>query len=178
QSNRHNVLGQMLLTNQRLDKLKAACNDFVHQGLLPPSHAPPPKPMLMPDKDEDGGLIDEHVTGTVTLARMCCTSIILSLMGLAQHINQPDLVELTCRFLHDQLYPDGPPANKMELEECSEIHTKISVFGSAIATFYAPSDECGLQGMQHERIWSTHLWRNQGPCRDCALVIEDDTKPG
>ena len=59
----------MLLTNQRLDKLKAARNDFVHRGLLLPSHAPPPVPVLMPDEDEDGGPIDEHVTGTVTLAR-------------------------------------------------------------------------------------------------------------
>jgi hypothetical protein len=87
-------------------------------------------------------------------------------------------VELTRRFLHDQLYPDGPPANEMELEECPEIHTKISVFGSATATFYAPSDECGLRGMRRERIRSTHSWRNQGPRRDCALVVEDDTKPG
>lgn len=79
-SNRHNALGQMLLTNQRLDKLKAARNNFVHRGLLPPSHAPPPKPVLMPDEDGDGGPIDEHVTGTVTLARTRRTSIILSFM--------------------------------------------------------------------------------------------------
>jgi len=78
-SNRHNALGQMLVTNQRLDKLKAARNDFVHRGLLPPSHAPVPKPMLMPDEDEDGGPIDEHVTGTVTLARTRRTSNILSM---------------------------------------------------------------------------------------------------
>ena len=73
-SNRHNALGQMLLTNQRLDKLKAARNDFVHRGLLPPSHAPPPIPVLMPEEDEDGGPVDEHVTGTVTLARTRRTS--------------------------------------------------------------------------------------------------------
>jgi hypothetical protein len=79
--NRHNALGQMLLTNQRLDKLKAARNDFVHRGLLPPSHAPPPNPVLMPEEDEDGGPIDEHVTGTVTLARTRRMSKVLSLVG-------------------------------------------------------------------------------------------------
>lgn len=68
-SNRHNALGQMLLTNQRLDKLQAARNDFVHRGLLPPLHPFPPKPVLIPEDDEDGGPIDEHVTGTVILAR-------------------------------------------------------------------------------------------------------------
>ena len=36
--NQHDALGQMLLTNQCLDKLNATCNDFVHRGLLPPSH--------------------------------------------------------------------------------------------------------------------------------------------
>ena len=56
----------------------------------------------------------------------------------------PDLVEHTHRFLHDQLYPNGPTANETPLEECPEIHAKISVFSSATATFYAPSDESGL----------------------------------
>jgi hypothetical protein len=81
QSNQHNALGQMLLTNQRLDKLKAAHIDFVHWGLLSSSHAPPPKLMLMPDEEEDGGPIDKHATDTVTLARTCHRSIIMWLMG-------------------------------------------------------------------------------------------------
>src|SRR6267154_4020665 len=80
-SNRHNALGQMLLTNQCVDKLTAAHNNFVHRGLLPPSHAPHPKPVLMPEEDKDGGPIDEHVTGTVTLARTRRTPKVLSLMG-------------------------------------------------------------------------------------------------
>jgi hypothetical protein len=101
-----------------------------------------------------------------------------TLAELAQHTNHHDLVELTRRFLHDQLHPDGPPANEMELDECPDIHTKISAFGSATATFYAPSDESGIRGMRRERIRSTHSWRGQGPRRDCALVVEDDTKPG
>ena len=87
-------------------------------------------------------------------------------------------MELTCRFLHDQLYPDGLPANEITLEECPEICMKISVFGSATATFYAPSDESGIRGMRRERIRSTHSWRNSGPRCDCALVVEDESKPG
>jgi hypothetical protein len=95
-SNHHNALGQMLLTIQRLDKLKAARNDFVHRGLLPPSHAPPPKPVLMPEEDEDGGPIDEHVTGTVTLARRRRMYKILSLVGYTdfQHQNARFLATL------------------------------------------------------------------------------------
>ena len=32
--------------------------------------------------------------------------------------------------------------------------------------------------MKRERIRSTHQWRNQGPRRDCALVVEDENQPG
>jgi len=94
-SNRHDALGQMLLTNQRLDKLKAARNDFVHRGLLPPSHAPPPKPVLMPDEDEDGGPIDEHVTGTVTLARTRRTFKLLSLVICIDFAHQNERLLVT-----------------------------------------------------------------------------------
>ena len=89
-SNHHNALGQMLLTNQRLDKLNAARNDFVHRGLLLPSRAPPPRPVLIPEEDEDGGPIDEHVMGTVTLARTRRTSKVLSdsLMGITHFGHQ------------------------------------------------------------------------------------------
>ena len=40
-SNRYDALGQMLLTNQRLDKLAAMCSDFVERRMLPAGHAPP-----------------------------------------------------------------------------------------------------------------------------------------
>src|SRR5258708_14625696 len=63
---------------------------------------------------------------------------------MPMHINRPDLVELMQCFLHDQLYTDGISANEIPLEECSEIHTKILVFSSATATFYALSGKCGL----------------------------------
>ena len=64
------------------------------------------------------------------------------------------------------------------LEECPEIHTKISVFSSATTTFYAPSNESGLWGMRHKWIQLTHSWRNHGLWHDCALVVKDETKPG
>ncbi|EDR00932.1 uncharacterized protein LACBIDRAFT_333636 [Laccaria bicolor S238N-H82] len=69
-SNRYEGLGQMLLTNQRLDKLLRARTDFVERRMLPPSHLPPPKPIIpLGDDDEDTGIIDEYVTGNVALAR-------------------------------------------------------------------------------------------------------------
>ncbi len=41
-SNRYEALGQMLLINQRLDKLAAARVDYVRRGMLAASHDAPP----------------------------------------------------------------------------------------------------------------------------------------
>lgn len=66
-SSRYEALSQMLLTNQRLDKLTAARADFVERGMVPPTFVP------VPDKeidDEEGGPVDEaRVEGNVVLAR-------------------------------------------------------------------------------------------------------------
>lgn len=76
-SSRYKALGQMLLTNQRLDKLAAMRADFVERDMLPGSHianSTPqgPKHRRMPtddDDDDDEGPVDEDILGHVTLAR-------------------------------------------------------------------------------------------------------------
>lgn len=95
------------------------------------------------------------------------------------HIHQEDLVDLAQRFLYDQMNPLGPLTSQdVTAEECPVITSKISVFHSAVATFFAPSDESGVRGMKHEHIRCTPRWRTQGERRDCALVVEDEEKPG
>ena len=101
------------------------------------------------------------------------------LEALAVHINRPQLPALTRRFLFDQLNKNGEiTSDDVDIEDCPAIDGKISVFHSAIASFFAPSDECGLRGMRRERIRSCPLWRGKAPRRDCALVVEDEDKPG
>ena len=101
------------------------------------------------------------------------------LEALAVHINHPRLPALTRRFLFDQLNKNGDlTSDDVDIEDCPVIEGKISVFHSAIASFFAPSDECGLRGMRRERIRSCSLWRGKAPRRDCALVVEDEDKPG
>ena len=80
--------------------------------------------------------------------------------------------------MHDQLHPEGPYSTEIALDDCPVISSNVYVFSSASATFFAPSDESGIRGMKRERIRSTHQWRNQGPRRDCALVVEDENQPG
>ena len=60
----------MLTTIQWLDKLAAAHIDFWSRGMLPPSFAPPPKPIKPPEDEDKSGPTDiGHVTGNITLAR-------------------------------------------------------------------------------------------------------------
>ena len=73
-SNRFEALQQMLVTNQRLDKLAAARIDFISRGMLPSSYGPPPGAIEpAPNHDEredDAEPTDEpYVTGNVVLAR-------------------------------------------------------------------------------------------------------------
>jgi hypothetical protein len=102
-----------------------------------------------------------------------------SLEVLAEHINHPQLPALARRFLFDQLNNNSEvTSNDVDLEDCPMIEGNISVFHSAIASFFAPSDECGRYGMRQERIRSCPLWRGRAARRDCAFVVEDEDKPG
>src|SRR6202453_824610 len=86
-SNRFEALGQMLLTNQRLDKLAAMRSDFAERRMVPAGHIPPrdlmphvPKQSGLNEDDSDGedeGPVDSDVVmGHVALAQMrgesCC----------------------------------------------------------------------------------------------------------
>ena len=77
-SSRYEALGQMLTTNQRLDKLAAARTDFVERGMLPPSYMPPASVSKPPDEDDEGGPVNDSVVGNVVLARTRGKCIILT----------------------------------------------------------------------------------------------------
>ena len=84
---------------------------------------------------------------------------------------------LTHWFLHSQLQNSaGPIDNDMALPDLS--HSPISVFHSAISSFYAPSDLYGLGGMHSEVIHSTPSWQKGAPCYDTVLLEKDPEIPG
>ena len=89
--------------------------------------------------------------------------------GLSIHINEPDLVHMTQDCLATQ--------TNTSKEDLSPLGA-VSVFHSAVATFFAPSDTSGTRGMRRERIHSTPSWRKGAPCRDCAFIVEDEEKAG
>ncbi|KAJ6612468.1 hypothetical protein B0H10DRAFT_2052194 [Mycena sp. CBHHK59/15] len=141
-TDRYEALSQMLLTNQRLDKLAAARADFVERGMLPPTFIPVPDKEI---EDEEAEAIDD----------------------VARERSYPRLQTTSPSISSDA------SSNGFDLSQYP-----ISVYHSAIATFYAPSDPSGIRGMRRERIRSTPKWRKHGPRRDCAFAVENQEEDG
>ncbi|THU77673.1 hypothetical protein K435DRAFT_824275 [Dendrothele bispora CBS 962.96] len=175
-SRRYEALSQMLLVNQRLDKLAALTVDFVDRGLLPTSHRPPTEvdPFDI-ERDDEGPSDGERLLGKVTLAKTRNRSFPRYLHEIAEVINFGNLEYLTRRFLYE--YLNDTLAGDLELDDLPHITSKIDIFNSAVAEFYAPSDVAGIRGMRREHIHCTNSW--QGAHRkDCVFVVVDKDKPG
>jgi hypothetical protein len=67
-SNHFEPLGQMLLTNQRLDKLAFARAKFIAHGMLPSERAPKPSRPANNYNEENDGAVDGDIMGEVVLA--------------------------------------------------------------------------------------------------------------
>ena len=74
-------------------------------------------------------------------------------------------------FLYDQLYPDSKlPSFQLETTAFPTFNGVVSIFYSATATFRAPSDICGINGMRREYIRATPSWRHEAARYDCIFV--------
>ena len=90
----------------------------------------------------------------------------LPLLGLKAHFNISYILRLaTYHGLLD-----------VQLQQCPHLTGKISVFHSAIAIFYVPSDKSNIKGMRTECIHLITSWQKQGPQHDCARVVKDQDK--
>ncbi|KAK0439300.1 uncharacterized protein EV420DRAFT_1623207 [Desarmillaria tabescens] len=185
QSNRYDALSQMLLTNQRLDKLSALHTDLVQRGLVEPVHSPVADPFEAGTEDE-GAVDGERFLGKVTLARMSAHESSRriaerlypkDLQRLGQYIVYPHLPELMQHFLREQLSQESTDNAHVLDSELPIIDSSIRVFHSAIATFYSPSDISGMRGMRCERIRATLSWHGYTQY-DCALAVMDQDKAG
>jgi len=97
----------------------------------------------------------------------------------AQQLQQPTFQTLVKKFLYRQLYPNSEISFAEALKNFYlEIDDKIHIRNSAVATFRAHSDICGIYGMRREHIRATSSWRG-GPARyDCVLVNLDQDLEG
>ncbi|KAG1831213.1 hypothetical protein DFJ58DRAFT_719586 [Suillus subalutaceus] len=154
-SSRYKALGQMLLTNQHLDKLAASCVDFCVRGMLA------------------GTCLSAVLTSLEGIKRA------QSVHALANELDIPHLADLVSQFLAGQLYPDMDPTEVPDnLMDCPRFNGKIRVFNSAVSVFFAPSNLSGIGGMKREYIRVSPKWRSGHARKDCVFVITDPNAHG
>ncbi|KAK7436109.1 hypothetical protein VKT23_019311 [Stygiomarasmius scandens] len=164
-SSRWDALKQMLVTNQRVDKLVAARVNYEARGMMSgpwirPETAPQVKNVRLEDEEDDNGGDVDGLTAETVLAKTYIQGYPHDMETLAFYLNLPMLPELIRRFLYTQerLHDssenhdhgnnehDEYDYNGVRLDDCPEYYGKIFVYPLATATFYAPSDLSGLKG--------------------------------
>ncbi|KDR77955.1 hypothetical protein GALMADRAFT_94455 [Galerina marginata CBS 339.88] len=178
-SSRFEALAQMLVTNQRLDKLAAARVDFRARGMLDTPlfgevDVNAPGPPMPPDDDDDGDAVDGDILGEVILSQRPLPHLPRNAAHLGEHLGVPNLHELISRFLYEQENPDDDtPLDDIPLDRCPTVKGKVRVFPSAVSTYFAPSDKSGIRGMFRERIRAVDSWR-KGPGRHDTIFLSGD----
>ncbi|KAN0126225.1 hypothetical protein V8E53_015270 [Lactarius tabidus] len=186
-SNRNKPLGQMLLV--------AACVDFTSRGML---NGPCVVGLLLdlvhsryaPDGYHCSQLSAMHrhamchamknwtraeSYSEISLAKTHVCKLPHNIYALARKIGQPNLPVLTCQFLYAYLHPQSPiPISHVPKDQLLPISSKVYVYTSICAVFYAPSDLSGLDRLRHEQIRSMQSWYRGAPCRDCIFVGKTD----
>ena len=97
---------------------------------------------------------------------------------LTADIDEHDLNFLIQKFLYTQTQLHQSPSQAPESFNLPSFDDKITIYSSAVATFYSPSDISGVGGMRNERIRAVKSWR-KGPARhDCIFVETNPDAPG
>ncbi|KIK13878.1 hypothetical protein PISMIDRAFT_118075 [Pisolithus microcarpus 441] len=94
---------------------------------------------------------------------------------MGQDIGHPKLPDLVAIFLFQQR---NPGVDIPDISKCPKAIDPGYSFSSAVATFYAPSDFSGVNGMHCQYIHASPSWRNGPPHYDCVFVEKDPTLPG
>ncbi|KAF8808481.1 hypothetical protein BYT27DRAFT_7222928 [Phlegmacium glaucopus] len=185
-SSHYDALGQMLVTNQQLDKLAAAHVNFTDRGMLNGSclqdamaiylasieeesegSMDDEEPETLPeDEDVDSGPVDSGAVNEHGYPKVLCQ------IGIDMDI--PSLHFFTHQFLTSQVDPEADPVSTFINPIISG---PVRVFHSALIVFHAPSDPSGMTGMRRKYARSTPSWRQDGPRQDCVFVtVNPDAK--
>ncbi len=98
--------------------------------------------------------------------------------SVQQTLKQPDFIDLIHRFLYAQCHPESN-IEHISLDDLPAFHEKVTLYPSAVATFYAPSDISGTGGMHCEYIHATSDWGKKHKHRyDCIFVNSDPSASG
>ncbi|THG97315.1 hypothetical protein EW026_g4652 [Hermanssonia centrifuga] len=129
-----------------------------------------------PEWDYGDVVEGSRVLGDVSLAKQPQRNYPKSLKALGRHVKVPQLPLLASMFLYDQTHLEPLPDDSL-CPPCPPL-SKLSVFHSAAATFYAPSDLSGIGGMRREHIRATPSWYKGPPRYDCVLAEKDPSLEG
>ncbi|KIK74061.1 hypothetical protein PAXRUDRAFT_176818, partial [Paxillus rubicundulus Ve08.2h10] len=102
-----------------------------------------------------------------------------TVLELGEELQILEIADMLQQFLYQQENTNNPrDLANVHLNECPHYDGRISVFNSAAATFYAPSDISGITGMCREYIHSCPSWRNGYAQLDCAFVTTNPELEG
>ena len=118
------------------------------------------------DKNDDVIITGPTVGAHVHLSKTAVTRIHPN--ELATDINQHDLLLLIKKFLYSQTHQ--PMEGQVPEASLPPFDDEITIYPSAVATFYSPSDISGVGGMRRERIRAIKSWRKGPPRYDCIFV--------
>ncbi|TFK60533.1 hypothetical protein BDN72DRAFT_939822 [Pluteus cervinus] len=193
-TNRNEPIGQILLINQRMDKLAAFVAYLTEHNMLSS-----PQPFLEPDpvltevaKDEDEDFPDTLEAEDIPLSdltvvtlpqRPAPTGYSVHLEQLRMEIGVPDLPDHIRQFLFEELEIDPQESPwDVPIDRCPvlEYPLRISIYHSARATFFAPSEPSNPRGLNYDFIRAVPAWRKTAERHDCVFVYNssDITRRG
>ncbi|KAI6115218.1 hypothetical protein EDD16DRAFT_1799844 [Pisolithus croceorrhizus] len=180
-TNRNKPLGQMLIINQRLDKLAASRRDFSRRGMLEGNGRAHSNTSEAPGLNRCNEDTDEAVDCPTSIEAHVELALhppyrARTVTELAAELNLQHLPTILEEFLLQQL--DAYDNCDSDLPEWPTYGNKITVVNAAAVLFYAPSDISGIGGMRREYIRSCHSWQNGAPRYDCAFVNTDSGLKG
>jgi hypothetical protein len=201
-SSRNEPMEEMLIINERIDKLAAARTDFSQHGMLINDRRRANDGLIIevPDETESGPIDGPMHNGVTALAQTAgkhalptpcfqeaesvLDKVHPSLHSLGVTLWQEDLTTLVRKYLYYYHHPSSAtPPHQLSPHKCpitSNHVSRIRTYNSATSFFYAPSNQCGPGGMFCEVIWAVSHWgmgEIPGPRYDCIYVANCNT-PG
>ncbi|EGO05090.1 hypothetical protein SERLA73DRAFT_149348 [Serpula lacrymans var. lacrymans S7.3] len=176
-SSYYEALGQMLTTNQQLDKLAASRVDFTSRGMLEDdslTYAWANADLELEDLRDIEEDADE--VRTSNQAHIFCFLNLIT----CEHLMNSENKSNNHPFQEHLDNPDAPPSYDVPLRACPRLFpdTKISVVHSATIYFQALSDKSGVGGMHREVIHVTPMWHKGPAWHDTVFVERNATLPG
>ncbi|KAF8427570.1 hypothetical protein L210DRAFT_3614931 [Boletus edulis BED1] len=188
-SNRNNALNQILITNQQLENLISYRNAHVAEGLLnTPLISIEQDSQSSEDYEEPGYRDDSHINEAneveendidawVELAKVPNPRRLQTFEEMGYQVHCPKLSYLVAQFIYETQHPNG------DLDGIPDVYPPIITRGysysSAVATFFAPSEHCGIKGFHRQHIYASLSWRDTKAARfDCVFISKDPDLPG